>query len=57
MNRKSTLCIVAAALFFVEIHAQDIIRSGKIGTFDGTPIKNLDEVNAWVFKPAGYNKK
>lgn len=55
MNRKSTLCIVAAALFFVEIHAQDIIRSGKIGTFDGTPIKNLDEVNAWVFKPAGYN--
>lgn len=55
MVGKSTLCIVAAALFFVEIHGQAIIRSGKLGTFDGTPIKNLDEVNARVFKPAGYD--
>ncbi len=55
MNFKTLLFTVLPILFSPGITAQEIINSTKLGKMDGTPLKNLDEVNALVFQPVGYD--
>lgn len=55
MNCKRILFIVVSVLFPAGTNAQKIITSEKLGKLDGTPIEHLDEVNALVFRPRGYD--
>lgn len=47
--------IVASVLISGGINAQEIITSEELGKLDKTAFKALDEVNALVFKPNGYD--
>ncbi|MGK6349717.1 tetratricopeptide repeat protein [Parapedobacter sp. DT-150] len=55
MNYKRVLLIIVSISFSIGVNAQEIIRSKKLGELDRAAIKNLDEVNALVFKPDGYD--
>ncbi len=55
MNYKRILFIVVSVLLPAGINAQKIITSEKLGKLNGTPIGHLDEVNALVFRPIGYD--
>lgn len=55
MNVNTWLSTIILVLFSQGINAQEIINAKKLGKMDGAAFKNLEEVNAMVFRPAGYD--
>ncbi|QEC53049.1 hypothetical protein EDD80_10411 [Anseongella ginsenosidimutans] len=55
MSFTKILFILVSVLVYGWVNAQEMITSEKLGKLDETPLRSLDEVNALVFKPRGYD--
>lgn len=55
MSYRSIFFTIGSVLLSGGMDAQEITDPRQLGRFDGTPIRYLDEVNALVFKPDGYD--
>src|SRR3546814_14995162 len=56
MNHTTLALLIFSVLCSVESNAQEIIHTRKLAKLADTAFRNLDELNALVFEPDGYER-